>query len=54
MSNSLTTGTIDHDWLGSRDVDYLSDLVQQWLVENNHDIESYSFSIIVDWESNDE
>jgi len=46
--------TIDPDWLGDRDVDYLSDLVQQWLAENNHNVESFSFSIEVNWESNDE
>jgi hypothetical protein len=54
MSRSSTTKTIDADWLSKRDVEFLSDLVQEWLQENNNDTESFSFSIEVTWEENND
>ena len=54
MSNSLTTKTIDPDWLGKSDVEFISELVQEWMQENNPDAESFSFEIRVNWENNDE
>ena len=52
MSKSFTTKTIDHDWLGNSDVEFLSELVQEWMQENNPDVESFSFEIRVNWENN--
>ena len=52
MSKSTTTQTIDPDWLGKRDVEFLSELVHEWLEENYGNTESFSFSIEVTWEEN--
>ena len=54
MGRSLMTSAIDHEWLGNKDIDYITDLVEEWLLTNNYDVDSFSFEIMVDWEHNDE
>ena len=52
MSKSFTTKTIDIDWLSNSDKEFLSELVLEWLQDNNNDPESFSFSIEVIWKEN--
>ena len=50
MSKTSTTKTIPADWLSKRDAEFLSDLVQEWLQENNNDTGGFSFWLEVTWE----
>ena len=54
MSKSLQTETVDPDFLSTRDHDYLSDLVLEWLRENGNATDSFSYTINVSWENNDD
>jgi len=46
---------ISTEFLSNRDKDYISELVDDWLTENNATLEgstpAFAFSILVEWES---
>ena len=54
MSKYVTTETISPEFLSKSDVEFISELVQDWQHENNSGIESFSFSIEVSWEDDGE
>jgi hypothetical protein len=41
---------IDDEFLSKTDRAYLTDLVSDWLNENNHEADSFEFSVRVQWE----